>query len=471
MPNTAWFNKRPWMTLPAAIPILTALLKNEFEFSALDANIEELTEEECIDKLKEQGSIDCVIVSALSVEYYKQYHAAVHLAKKVYPECITLMGGVYPTTTGSEALKDLSLDYIMIGHAEGRLVDFITTALLKNIKELREFPGIGYRDTNSTLIINPIKPGLFDINQCVKPDYSSIVMSKYLKLNSKSYAINSQDLCAMLITSYGCPYNCVFCATRTISGHSIVFRPIGDILEEIEFFIHTHGVKNFIFWDDCFLADRKRVIELINNFINRKYNISWKTAAVSAWLLDDDLLENMKKAGCEQITVSVESGSQRVLSEIIRKPLNLDIIEPLVGKCKQLGINIGANFVIGFPGETWDEIRATFAFAEKCNFDIVQFYIATPLPNTDLYKMAVEQQLLPENFSFTSDAYFGFGEGFITTDEFTPFELKILRAFEWDRINFNSPQKIEKAAKMMNLSISELNEHRKKTRINAGVYY
>jgi radical SAM superfamily enzyme YgiQ (UPF0313 family) len=243
------------------------------------------------------------------------------------------------------------------------------------------------------------------------------------------------------------------------------------VIEEIEYLIREHGIRNLSFWDECFLANRTRVEKILNTFIERNYNLNWKMPNASAWHLDDSLLELMKRSGCSQITISVESGSPRVLYDIIRKKqLKLDSIPHIVRKCRELDIMILANFVIGLPGETWDEIRETFRVAENLDFDMVAFHIATPYPKTDLYAIAKEQNLLPPDFHFLDPRFWGTSQGFITTDEFTPTELMVLRAYEWDRINFSSPEKIQKIALMMNISVKELNKIRKQTRLNLGVY-
>lgn len=98
--------------------------------------------------------------------------------------------------------------------------------------------------------------------------------------------------------------------------------------------------------------------------------------------------------------------------------------------------------MIGLPGETWNEILETLAFVERCNPDFVQINIATVFPKTDLYDIALKEKCLPENFSFYDDkTYYGFAVGHIETEEFTPEELMIIRAFEWDRINFTDAEK------------------------------
>lgn len=470
IPNTRWFGKRPWIMWPYSALILTALLKEEFDFKLLEANVDNLSEAECKDSLKEMFP-DIVIVSAFSVEYSQQSHLAISCAKEACPNCITVMGGVYPTVLSDEVMeKDANVDYIFVGHGEDRVGEFFNI-IAKKKERLQDFAGIGYRDDNGKVVINPVKSYISNVKEIVKPDYSLIKVDKYLDQRSKDYQLNSDRRSVPIISTYGCPYNCIFCASRTVSGRKTVYRPIEDVLKEIEYLIYEHKVENLLFLDDNLLGNKLRIEAILNAFIDRKYNITWKAATVAAWHCSAELLELMKRSGCTQITISVESGSKRVLKEIIKKPLKLEIIPRVVKKCKEVGIDIGGNFVIGFPGETWEEIRESFRFAEYCDFDLVHFHIATPLPKTDLYDIAKKGKLLPDDFSFTDPRYFGFCQGFITTDEFTPFELMILRAFEWDRINFKNPEKIAKIAKMMNLSVEQLSEHRKETRRKGGIHF
>jgi anaerobic magnesium-protoporphyrin IX monomethyl ester cyclase len=471
IPNTRWKGKRPWLLLPYSALILTALLNKTVEFEILDANILNLSETEAVNSLKKINP-QIIMVSAMSTEYHQQYHQALAIAKKACPSCVTVMGGVYATVMGEHALKDHHLDYIFQGHAEERINDFIGHILVGQTDVIQQFPGVGYRSDNQGIVINPLSTYIADVSHQVQVDYSKIDINEYLKQNADHYQFNSKSgRGATIITSYGCPYNCVFCATRTISGRKIAFRPIKDILDEIDFLVNEHKVNHITFIDDNLTVDRKRIETLLNAFIEKEYTFSWKVASVAAWTLDEPLLKLMKKTGCHQLTISVESGNPRVLKKIIKKVLKLDMVPGIIETCKQIGIDIAGNFVIGLPGETWDEIRDTFRFAEESDFDFVNFHIATPLPKTDLYRICCEQKLLPEDFSFFDERFFGYGQGFISTEEFTPFELSVLRAFEWDRINFKNLEKTKKIAQMMGMDIETLKEHRKKTRINCGIHF
>lgn len=470
IPNSRWFEKRAWLLLPHAALLLTAMLKHDFDFRIVDANAGNLTEEETRVRLAAiRPSV--VLVSCLTVEYHQQYHRVLALARDAVPETLTVLGGIYPTVLGEQALRDANLDYIFVGHAEERAAPFVRLARDRDHERLRRLPGVGFRTPAGAPVINPVPGYIGSVKRLAKPDYSLIDVQAYMGHLSRDYQTNSQRRAAPLITAYGCPYNCLFCATRTISGRGIAYRPAEEVLEEIDFLVSRHGVEELIFLDDSLLGDRRRIVRILEGLVERRYPLTWKTMNLAAWHLDDELLELMRRSGCHQITVSVESGSQRVLREIIRKPLKLGIVPPLVQTCRALGIDIGANFVIGFPGESWDEIRETFRFAETCNFDIVHFHIATPLPKTDLYLLVKERWLLPPDFSFTDPRFFGYGRAFIGTDEWTPEELMTLRAYEWDRINFSTPEKTAKIAGMMQLAPEELAEHRRQTRRKIGLHF
>jgi radical SAM superfamily enzyme YgiQ (UPF0313 family) len=469
IPNSRWFGKRPWVAVPYAALILTAILKPCHEFAILDANGDDLSPAGYREQLQLLDP-EFVLVTAVSFEYHRQVHQALAIAREAAPRAVTILGGVYPTTLPEEAGKDRNADWLFMYHAEERLEEFLRL-VAGDPAAARQFPGICYRDGGGDLVINPPTSHIGDVGRMVRPDYSLIKVDRYLQLENMDYQHNAFVPTGNLITSFGCPYNCVFCASRTISGRRLVFRPIEDVLEEIDSLRSGHGIRNFIFHDDALLADRRRTVALLEGLIARGPDLTWKAVTVSAWHLDDELLKLMARSGCTQITISVESGSQRVLDEVIRKPLRLGIIPPLVQKCREVGIAMGANFVMGTPGETWEEIRQSVRFAEECDFDLTHFHIATPLPKTDLYRICVENGYLPEGFSFLDPQFFGFADGFITTDEFTPFELKVLRAFEWDRINFSTEEKRLRVANLYGVSPARLEEHRQQTRRKLGIHY
>lgn len=383
-------------------------------------------------------------------------------------------GGVYPTVLPEDVVKDENVDYAMIGYAEERLDKLVSYILEKNIVKIKEFAGLAYRE-NGQEVVHTIDTYIGDVKNMVQPDYSLVDLEKYFgyqEMNAANFNVSSNKRNAMLITSYGCPNNCIFCATRTISGRKTAFRKPEDVLKEVDYLVEKFHIRCITFVDDSILTDRKRAEEIFQGIIDRGYGLELRVTTLAAWHLDEDILKLMKKAGFSRIGIAIESGSDRVLHQIVRKPLKLEIIPPLVKLFRKYDILMTADFIIGFPGETWDEIRETFRFAEACDIDLCMFHIATVLPKTDLYYLAKEQHLLPENFSFYNEnVNFGYGKGNITTSEFTPEELMVLRSYEWDRINFSTPEKRKRACRIMEITEEQLNEYRKQTRRKAGIHF
>jgi len=469
IPNSRWFGKRKWLCLPYAALILTAILKKSYDFSIVDANGGDLSLLEVEQRLRELSPA-AVLITAGSVEYHRQAHAAAEVSRRACPSAAIVMGGIYPTVLSEEAVKDTCVDWLFLYHAEERIEAFLDLILAGEDEQARRFPGICYRDANGGKVEIPTKSHIGDVKEMIQPDYSLVEMEPYILQNSLDYQFNSEGNAAFVITSYGCQYNCLFCASRTISGRRTVFRPVEHVFAEIDYLMREHDVSNIVFLDDALLMKRSRFLEILDGLKAYGGKLTWKTATVAAWQLDEELLRLMKEAGCQQITISIESGSQRVLTEVIRKPLKLEIVPGIVKACRELDIACGANFVIGMPGETWEDLRQTFRFAEELDLDVAHFHIATPLPKTDLYNICKENGYLPESFSFLDPNFLGYAYGFITTEEFTPLELAVLRAYEWDRINFSTPEKIARVAKLYCSTPERLAAHRKSTRRRLGLH-
>lgn len=475
--NYAWFGKRPWRGMTSSVPIITAILKDKFDLSVIDANVNEYSEDDVRNALRESKP-DVVLITALSTEYFRAYHTVAKISKEILPDVPVIMGGVYPTVCSEEVIDDKNVDLAMMGHAEERLDKLLFLIEQKDYNAIKKFEGIAYREKDAQgqhKVVIPLNHYIGDVSDMVQPDYSLVDVDKYLDSGRKSAAnqnVEPKKKTASIITSYGCSYNCLFCATRTISGKKVAYRPADDVLDEIDYFVREKHVEVIFFIDDCLLADRNRAQYIFSEIIRRQYNIEIQIGVVAAWHLDRDILQLMKKAGLTKFGISIESGNERVLHEIIHKPLRLEIIPEIVAICRELDILLHANFVIGFPGETWDEIRDSLRMAEQWDLDLIEIHIATVLPKTELYQLAQDTNSLPEDFTFfNDDVNFGFGKGNITTDEFTPNELAVLRAYEWDRINFSTPEKRARACRIMDITEEELQEHRKQTRRHCGIYF
>lgn len=442
-----------WHFIPYNLCLLAAVLEqeNRYEIKVIDALAESLSIEQFEARIREENP-DFVGISVLMDFYGYTGHIAAKIVKSIDKNIITGLGGVHATANPRANVKDRNYDYIMCGEGEEmlpQLIHFING-------ERKTLPkGVWTYDMeggHSELIT--------DLDQYPLPAYHLIDYSQYaMKAERKSLDGPAAYPYARILTSRGCPYNCCFCQVDKIAGRKFRPRSAENVLKEIDWLINTYQIKSLIFDDDNLLTDRQRAVKIFKGL--EKYKIPWKMIATAAFLLDDELIELMRKSGCIYVDIAVESGTERVLHEVIRKPLKLEKAIEVVKKLKQENIYVAANFIVGFPGETWEEIRQTIKFAEDLGADYIKLFNAVPLPDTRLYQMAKEQNALVEGFDSEN---INWRNGMIETDEFTARDMSILRAYEWDRINFATFEKRKRTADMMGISMKELDAIRKKTR-------
>ncbi|MBT9141752.1 MAG: 2-hydroxyethylphosphonate methyltransferase [Syntrophomonadaceae bacterium] len=356
----------------------------------------------------------------------------------------------------SQIIEDQNVDYVVVGEGE-----YVFRELLGFLNGLNDLPqrGIAYRRDGKP-VVSQRADFIQDLNALPMPAYEKVDYLKYANTIARFSVDAPRELPhARMFTSRGCPVGCIFCQVEMISGRLFRARSAENVLNEMEWLKDTYGIKAVIFDDDNFFINRKRARAIFEEMIRRRLSIKWNAIAVPVFLLDEETLELMKESGCQYIDLALESGVERVLKEIIHKPVKLDNAIKIVEKAKSLDINVAVNFIIGFPGETWEEIRRTLQFAEMIDVDYVKIFIANPLPGTKLEAMALEGGYLVGDSSSVDWRY-----GKITTNEFTSQNLAILRAYEWDRINFCLPEKKKKIAHMMSITEEELDQIRRETR-------
>jgi radical SAM superfamily enzyme YgiQ (UPF0313 family) len=230
-----------------------------------------------------------------------------------------------------------------------------------------------------------------------------------------------------ILTSRGCPYNCVFCTHHIVWGKKWRGRSPENVVNEIEEVVKTYHVRQVDFLDDNMTLDPKRMEDICDLIVERKLKIEWFTPnGVRADTLSERLLTKMKKSGCKKIRVAPESGVQHVVDKIIKKNLDLKSVERAVALCKKVGIRVGCFFVIGLIGETKENIKETINFAyklRKLGAESFVFSIATPIQGTELYEQAKQAGFLRDCYS---DEALAAAEPLIETPEFTANELREL---------------------------------------------
>ncbi|MDD5066954.1 MAG: radical SAM protein, partial [bacterium] len=185
---------------------------------------------------------------------------------------------------------------------------------------------------------------------------------------------------ALVITSRGCPFQCSFCAYAKMGCR---IRKAENVLEELKYLRKKFGLKSFLFFDDLLGFNKKEFIRLMELMIREKLKLKW-VSCTRANLITDEMLGLMKKAGCREMAIGIESGSEKILKSI-RKGITLDDIRQAAKLLHKHRILFYGMAIIGLPGETRETIEETIRFIREVDPFYTQFCFATPFPNTGIY--------------------------------------------------------------------------------------
>ncbi|MBU1044918.1 MAG: B12-binding domain-containing radical SAM protein [Candidatus Omnitrophica bacterium] len=418
---------------PLGMAYIAAVLEDKFEVRILDAAVEGwhteiavskqeirygLSFEQIAARIKEFAP-DLVGISCLFSMQAHNAHQVGQIAKKANPKIITVMGGAHPTVMAKKVLEDSAIDYVVIGEGEQIITKLIDCINQK--QSVSEIDGLAYKQDNN-IIVNPKTSFIQDLDALPFPARHLLPMDKYFKINMPHGVTTRRSPNTSLITSRGCPAQCIFCAIHPIWGKKFRARSAENVVQEIKHLISTYGIQELQFEDDNLTFDKPRAMSIFDQMIQEKLDILWTTPnGVALWAMDEAMLLKMKQSGCYRLCLAIESGDQDVLHKIINKPLDLNKAKHLISFAYKNGFETDAFFVIGFPGETKQQIKRTFSFGRSLDVSNVNYYIATPYPGTKLYEQCVKNNYLVKDFQADS---LGVKKGVIITSEFTPEELE-----------------------------------------------
>jgi len=386
-----------------------------------------LSNTEIADKVK-RWSPDVVVIEIPFSGWSKTAFEVASTVKGINKDIITVLEGQHPSARPEDCLANPNVDFVVMGEPENAIFELID-AVGKETRNLKKIRGIGFVKNGVPVFTSP-RPLLEDLDSLPFPARHLLPMEEYnsaVKEIPLRGEINKPW--TIMITSRGCPYNCVFCTHHIVWGRKWRGRSPENVVDELQHVIKTYHVEQIDFLDDNMTLDRKRMENICDLIVKRGLSIEWFTPnGVRADTLDEKLLKKMKRSGCKKIRVAPESGVQRVVDQVIKKNLDLRSVERAVVLCKKVGIKVGCFFVIGLIGETKEEIEETIKFAYKLRqlgADSFIFSIATPVYGTRLYEQAKRGGFLRECFS---DEALAAAEPLIETPEFTADELRELFA-------------------------------------------
>ncbi len=275
-------------------------------------------------------------------------------------------------------------DFILTGEGELRAVRLVHALMNGSKEELQQIDGLG-----SPRFYNYPSDKIGNLDDLPFPAWEMFPLENYWNLHFAHGPLTTKRYLPLL-TSRGCPYQCRFCVIPKTNDRKWRMRSAKNVVDEIEHSICNYNAREFHIEDvDPTISD-KRIRDICLEIIDRKLNIVWKLVSGTKveTIRNEETVDLMAKAGCRYISISPESGSPRVL-ELMNKPFNLAHAEQLAAHMSRVGIRLQVCFVIGFPGETEEDLQMTWNLVRKLTrngIDEIALFIIAPVPGSSIYE-------------------------------------------------------------------------------------
>lgn len=372
-------------SIPLGLGYIAAMLElNGVSSTILDMNILDMKTEE-LEKKVANINPDIVGITSMTCNYSN----AVKVAKvvKVWnPETFVVIGGVHATFVHTEILKTVpEIDAVV--RYEGEITMSELVDVVDKGTKLNEIKGITFRKGDK-LVSTPHREKIENLDDLPYPAYHVLEppLEKYIHIHGVRNC--------PVITTRGCPFECIFCSTAAFHGRKYRTRKISKIVDELEYVKERYKITHISFVDDNFTMKKDRVFELCREMKNRNLSLKWGCSA-RVDQVSEGLLKAMKDVGCEDLFFGIESASQDVLN-LIKKGFSVQQAKDSVKMAEKLGIKTHCSFIIGLPGESVESLNKMIEFIEETKpSGRVLPNVLEVLPGTELFAKRKEYSKRP----------------------------------------------------------------------------
>lgn len=297
--------------------------------------------------------------------------------RRLYSDSVIIFGGIHPSALAEDILSYGHIDAVVVGEGE-RVVPELYRHI-KGGKDFRHLDNIAYvRDGK---VIKNKQAMLIE-------EFDKIPPLPYHRFDEKKYNLG------IVMTSRGCPYQCIFCSNRVVTGKKYRFRPADSIMEDLDIIHNKYKKRNVAFWDDNLLVSKERIYTLLEEMkkkgYDKKMTFSFQARADN---VDQKLLMDLSNAGFKSMFFGLETASDRLM-KVLKKGETIEECRNAVKMAKSAGLVVSAAFIYGIPGETHEDRMNCIKYTEELGLDMVRYNNATPYPGTELFEIAKREKRL-----------------------------------------------------------------------------
>lgn len=366
---------------PLGLAYIAAVLERLAKVDIIDANALNLSDEGIINRVK-QFKPDLIGFTAVT----PTISIVARLAKKIKENIKVpiVIGGSHASLLPKETLERYKqFDFLVKGEGEFTFFELIKT--INDDGDLKKVKGLFYRGDNG-ITANEPRELIEDLDILPFPARHLLPNDRYRTIESANFNC--------IMTMRGCPARCIYCNVYSLFGNKLRKRSVKNVVDEMEYCYKKFNTKFISFLDDTFTYDKNWVFELCDEIKKRGLKIRW-SCLTRVDNVSEDLLKEMKKAGCSKIELGIESGSQRVL-DYMKKGITVEQIKNAFRLAKKVGIPTFGFIILNMPVEDRRSLVETSKLIFEINPDFLQISYATPYPGTYLYSLCKEQGLLKE---------------------------------------------------------------------------
>jgi len=374
----------------------TLLAENGTEVSVLDQAAQGFSSKQALQWIKKEDP-DVLGFSVLLTSFDEALNIA-QQAKMQNPNVVIVFGNYQATFNAARILEKYPFVDIIV-RREGEHTSLELAKCLEKRGNLNDVLGMTFRK-NAEAVSTAERPPLRDLDSLPIPN-RSLIDARYssdifgIKVASRKFT--------SIVSSRGCPFGCAFCACTTFAHRFWRPRSVKSILNELNL-LHSEGYRQFLFVDDNFTLNSKRVVDLCREIRKEKMDIEWWCdSRVSN--CSYDMLREMAKAGCKLLYFGIESANQRIL-DYYKKGITPEQSRSAVRKARRAGIDvIVGSFIVGAPDETLGEIQNTLKFAHDLDIDVPQLNVLGAFPGTAVWSELVAKGYVDENTHWEHGVY------------------------------------------------------------------
>jgi len=326
--------------------------------------------------------------------------ASIREIRQATPNAFIVVGGSHFSHSAEDALRCVpEIDAVVVGEGEQTFLELLEH--LPDRDALAKIPGLVFRDDKNQIVRNKLRELMSEINSLPRPAWDLFSLGQY----SLSTVSDDSAETAGVMTTRGCPQQCVFCANSL--NKKMRFLDPALAVDQLEWLHSSFGINDLHIYDDDFLTSKKHAVSLCDELLKRNTKFNWLCTA-RAKQLDSEVLKLMRKAGCKCISFGIETGTNKVLNASKKNLTVEQIAEAMETVSKVHFDKIGIFLIIGLPGETTETIDQTVDFLKTIralfgkSWQAGELIGQSPLifPGTELEDIGRKEGCLPENFSW-----------------------------------------------------------------------